>query len=235
MLLLSSRRLLYFHPFFFGLIVALLAVSLIAGCASRRTPRPTPTRALRPTFTPTPGVAKAIRPLTSTVMTIPVSPTLTPTDTPILPTPTPQPTDTPTPMPTATFTPTPVPTFAFELERAEQFPAQSPETEGVRIYLYVYSLAEFGLPGYSLRVMRNGRPLPVNAVSASGLPRQTRPGPSAYTRLTNMQVEFQQPPGGTWEVQLVDQEGNPAGPPVTFTLSVDDPNRELYVRYRRVR
>ncbi len=217
------------------LMTALLATWLTAGCASRRAPRPTPTRALRPTFTPTPIVAKAVQPPASTATATPLPPTPTPTDTPIPPTPTPQPTDTPTPAPTATLTPTPIPTFAFELERAEQFPAQSPETEGVRIYLYVYSLAEFGLPGYSLRVTRNGVPLTVNAVSVGGLPGQTRPGPSVYTRLTNMQVEFQQPPGGTWEVQLVNQDGTPAGPSATFTLSVDDPNRELYVRYRRIR
>ncbi len=215
--------------------MALVAVLSMAGCASRRTPRPTPTRALRPTFTSTPVAVKALPQPTPTATAIPLPPTPVPTDTPIPPTPTPQPTDTPTPAPTATFTPTPVPAFAFELERAERFPAQSPGTEGVRIYLYVYSLAEFGLPGYSLRVTRNGVPLPVNAVSEGGLPRQTRPGPSVYTRLTNLQVEFQEPPGGTWEVQLIDQEGNPAGPPATFTLSVDDPHRELYVRYRRAR
>ncbi|MDW8098805.1 MAG: hypothetical protein RML36_04865 [Anaerolineae bacterium] len=216
-------------------MATLLVTLFMTGCAFRRAPRPTPTRALRPTFTPTPVVAKAVKQPTPIATAAPLLPTPTPTDTPIPPTPTPQPTDTPTPVPTATPTPTPAPTFTFELERAEQFPAQSPETEGVRIYLYVYSLAEFGLPGYSLRVARNGVPLTVNAVSVGGLPGQTRPGPSVYTRLMNMQVEFQEPPGGTWEVQLVSQDGTPAGPPAIFTLSADDPHRELYVRYRRIR
>jgi hypothetical protein len=231
----SSGKPFYLRPVFLMLITALLATVLTVSCASRRAPHSTPTRALRPTFTPTPIGAKDIRSPVPTVTATPLPPMPTPTDTPIPPTPTPQPTDTPTPVPTATLTPTSTPTFAFELEGAEQFPAQFPETEGVRIYLYVYSLAEFGLPGYSLRVTHNGVPLTVNAVSVGGLPGQTRPGPSVYTRLTNMQVEFQQPPGGTWEVQLVDQDGTPVGPPAMFTLSVENPNRELYVRYRRIR
>ena len=231
----SSGEPFYLRLIFLMLIMALLATLLTVSCASRRAPRPTPTRALRPTFTPTPIRAKDVQSLAPTATAIPLPPTPTPTDTSIPPTPTPQPTDTPTPTPTATLTFTPTPTFAFELERAEQFPAQLPETEGVHIYLYVYSLAEFGLPGYSLRVTHNGVPLTVNAVSVGGLPGQTRPGPSVYTRLTNMQVEFQQPPGGTWEVQLINQDGTPAGPSATFILSVDDLHRELYVRYRRIR
>lgn len=65
------------------LTLALLALVLAAcGQAASPTPEPTPTRPMRPTFTPT----------------------TVPTDTPV-PTPTPLPTDTPTPLPTDTPTP----------------------------------------------------------------------------------------------------------------------------------
>ena len=38
---------------------------------------------------------------------------------------------------------------------------------------------------------------------------------------------------GQWVVQLVDWDGNPAGPPAEFVLTGDELTRELYVRYRR--
>jgi len=127
------------------------------------------------------------------------------------------------------------PDFAFDLESSERFPAQSPKANRVRIYVYVYSLAEFALPGYSVRVWHNGVLLPSYTLSTGGLPEQTRPEPSLYTRLANLQVEFTQRPGGIWEVQLVNAAGTPVGPPATFTLAEGDPNRELYVRYRKRR
>jgi len=103
----------------------------------------------------------------------------------------------------------------------------------VRIYLYVYSVAEFGLPGYSLQVLHNGDPLTVDEVSTGGLPEQTRDVPSPYTRFANMNVIFVEPQAGRWEIQLVDEARAPAGPAVTFELTADEVTRELYVRYRQ--
>jgi hypothetical protein len=123
--------------------------------------------------------------------------------------------------------------FAFDLESSERFPTQSSKASRVRVYVLVYSLAEFALPGYSVRVWHDGILLPSYALSTGGLPEQTRPEPSSYTRLTNLQVEFIQRPGGIWEVQLVNAAGTPVGPPATFTLAESDPNRELYARYRK--
>jgi hypothetical protein len=161
------------------------------------------------------------------------------------PTPTPLPTDTPapveTPTPAATDTPTippppsPTPTsaFAFDLETAEKFPAESLTGNVMRIYLYVYSLEELGLGGYSLQVIQNGVPLTVDEVSTAGAPVVTRSGPSPYTRFANMTLLFAVAQTGRWELQLLDAEGNPAGPPAAFDIAPNEEPRELYVRYRR--
>lgn len=221
------------------LIAALFALT---GCGER--PTPTPTRTPIPTYTPTPVGQQpvAVAPQQANPPA-PAQPTPTPTDTPVPPTdtPTPPPTDTPTPTvtptpsatPTETPSPTPTPTpdYPFALEEAAQFPAQEAVDEEVRVYVYVYSEESFALPGYSVRVEHDGEELPVQAKSVGGLPGETRPGPSPYTRFANLGIAFLEPPGGVWTVQLV-QDGEPVGPPATFILKEGDELRELYVRYR---
>lgn len=102
---------------------------------------------------------------------------LAPTNTPQFPTesPTPLPSATPTESPTLTSLPTP--DYAFELEAAEKFPTDSLAVNVVRIFLYVYSPAEFGLPGFTLAVKHNETPLLVDTVSEGRLPQQTLPVP----------------------------------------------------------
>lgn len=179
-----------------------------------------------------PAQAQAQAPPTPT----PVPPTATSTPPP---TNTPLPTDTPTPEPTATPTetstpePTPTPSFSFDLEAAEKFPTDALAPNVVRAYLYAYSPAEFGLPGYSLRVQHNGNVLPVAERTTAGVPDQTRQEPSAYTRFTNMSVIFVEPQAGEWVLELLDGEGVVVGPPVTFNLTADEDTRELYLRYKR--
>ncbi|GAB4566070.1 MAG: hypothetical protein Kow0047_17160 [Anaerolineae bacterium] len=210
-------------------IVIAIAV-LTTGCWRRNAPTPTPTRELRPTFTPTPAPARVSRAQTPT----PIPPT--PTPIPATPTPTPTVTFTPTPSPTPTETPTPTPTptpvYPFELESLEQFPAHDLSLDQVRIYAYIYSPTEFGLPGYSLQVWHDGVPLATDAVSAEGLPNLTREEPGPWTRFTNLVVEFDEPPGGVWEIQLIDEDGQVVGPSAMFNLTEADSDRELYVRYR---
>ena len=230
----------------FSLILASIA---LFGCGGAR---PTPTRTPFPTWTPTqpgqvaqhpppagdqatPTPAEAaqapatIQP-TSTATPAPETPTSPPTDTPTE-TPTAAPTEPPTP--TAPPTPTPTVAFDFQLEAAEKFPTDSLAANVVRIYLYVYSDADLGLPGYSLRVVHNGTPLTVDEVSTEGLPDQTRKDPSPYTRFMNMTVLFVEPQTGSWEVQLVDPQKTPVGPAATFDLTADEKTRELYVRYKK--
>ena len=103
----------------------------------------------------------------------------------------------------------------------------------VRIYLYVYAEDNYALPGYSLSVVKDGQPLLVQARSTSGLPGETRPGPSQYTRFANLGAAFFEPSIGVWQIQLIDSEGQPAGPPVQFVLGENDPMSELYIRYRQ--
>ncbi len=178
----------------------------IAAAIATSTPTPTAT----PTDTPTP------------------EPTATPTETPTV-TPTPLPTDTPTPEPTPT--PTPEPDFPFALEEATKFPTESLAQNVVRIYAYIYAPDALGLGGYSLRVEHLGSALVVDEVSFAGVPEQTREGVSPFTRFTNFSVVFVEPQAGEWRVQLLDPQGQLAGPAAVFELTADENTRELYVRY----
>lgn len=236
----------------------LLMALVLSGCGGRE--EPTPTRTPVPTYTPTPAgqqpvvVAQqpAAPPAQQPVPTeTPIPPTATftpepPTATPVPPTATPVPTETPTATPTdtptatntptATPSPTPTPTatpdYAFVLEMTEQFPTQLPGVDEVRVYVYVYRDDAYGLGNYTISVAKDGVPLSVLARSTEGLPGETRPGPSPYTRFANLGAAFFEKPEGTWDVQLVDRVGLPMGDPIRFVLGPDDDLRELYLRYR---
>ncbi len=167
------------------------------------------------------------------------TPTATSTDTPTpapTPTPTEPPTVTPTPEPTEpapTPTATPEPDYPFTLEEATKFPTESLAPNVVRIYAYIYSPSELGLGGYSLRVEHLGSALVVDEVSFAGLPEQTREDTSPYARFTNFSVVFVEPQAGEWRIQLLDPQGQPAGPEAVFELTANEITRELYVRYMR--
>ncbi len=222
-----------------------LALTLLAGCGGRETP--TPTRTPIPTYTPTPTGASSVP--QAVAVDVPATagapPTPRPSDTPTpavptdTPTPVPTATSTPTPTPSATPTspptpsPTPTPDYPFGLEAAERFPSPITTVDEVRIYAYIYGEDALALEGYTLQVIKDGRSLEVLGRSSGGLPGETRPGPSPYTRFANLGLAFFEPPEGEWVVQLVDGAGNPMGPPARFVLEADDPRRELYVRYRR--
>ena len=140
-------------------------------------------------------------------------------------------TDTPTPTPEPSPTPTPEPVYPFALEEAIKFPTEALAPNVVRIFAYIYSPAEFGLADYTLRVEHDGAVLVVDEVSSAGLPAQTRDEVGPYTRFTNFNVVFVEPQAGVWRVQLLDAQGQPAGPEAIFELTADENTRELYVRY----
>lgn len=221
--------------------MVLAAAWTTAGCGLFG--RETPTRTPVPTFTPTPlGVAAAATatntpglPVNLTPVVTLAPPTATETPTPLPPTDTPIPTPTPPATATATQTPTPSPTpsFVFDLELAEKHPTESLAPNIVRIFLYVYSDQVFALEGYTIQVTHNGVQLPVDQVSAGGLPDVTRTDPGPYSRFTNMNMIFVEAQAGSWVVQLVDADNLPVGPPATFELTGDEDTRELYVRYRQ--
>lgn len=226
----------------------MLVLIVTSACGSELDP---PTRTPVPTWTPTP-VGGELPPPAEVAQPDPEENQQPPTqepaqedepppaDTPVEapPPPTPEVTDTPTMTPTvaATDTPAPSPTptaqYVFELETAEKLPTDSLAANVVRIYLYVYSPSALGLPGYSLQVIHNGAPLIVDEVSTAGVPDVTRSEPSPYTRFTNMNVIFVEPQAGRWDIQLIDDQRLPVGPPVSFDLTADEVTRELYVRYR---
>lgn len=152
-----------------------------------------------------------------------VPPTATSPPAAVAPPPTPVPAE-----PTATSAPPP-PTFSFELQNVEQFP----ENKLVRVFLYVFD-SEQALDGYSLRVTKDGGELPVNVTSVGGQPSLTWPIADSRQRFQNMKVEFSGvSPAGTWVIQLIDGGGAAVGPPATFALGGNEPNQELYVRYRK--
>jgi len=238
-----------------GWLLLILAGLLIGGCGGRE--EPTPTRTPIPTYTSTPEGQQPVTaaqnpaaqqpaaqlpaptntPVPPTATFTPEPPTTTPTpipptDTPIpTETPTATPTDTPTITPSPTPTPTPTPDYAFSLELAEQFPTQLPGVDEVRVYVYVYNGEAYALGGYTISVSKDGVPLSVLARSTDGLPGETRPGPSPYTRFANLGAAFFEKPEGLWEVQLLDGGGFPMGEAVQFVLGPDDNLRELYLRY----
>lgn len=133
------------------------------------------------------------------------------------------PADTPAP------TEPPAPAFPFNLVAQEQFVESN---NLVRIFAYVYQ-GDTALPGYSLRVTRDGADMAASGTTAdqAGF---TWPVANPRQRYQNLKVEFPNAqPAGTWEVQLIDGSGAPAGPPAVFTLVANDQNRELYVRYEK--
>ncbi len=228
---------------------------IVLACSACSQEQGLPTRTPFPTWTSTPaGGAVPNPPAAEAPVTAPDQQAPTeapsvavadpPTETPVpaeptpLPTDTPPPTDTPVPLPTDTPTATPEPTatptpaFLFTLESAEKFPTTSLATNVVRIYLYVYSDEALGLADYSLQVAHDGTPLIVDELSAAGAPGVTRTEPSPYTRFTNLDVVFAENQAGRWEIQLIDANRTPVGPPAIFDLTADELTRELYVRYR---
>jgi len=122
-----------------------------------------------------------------------------------------------------------VPADSFDLETQEQFS----EKDVVRIFLYVYS-GNSALDGYSLRVTKDGTQLPVDGASFGGQPAFTWPFQDPRQRFQNFKVEFPDAsPQGVWQVQIIDSTGATVGPAATFTLTANDANRELYVRYAK--
>lgn len=117
---------------------------------------------------------------------------------------------------------------SLQLVAQEQFP----ETNVVRVFLYAYSENE-ALEGYSLRVTKDGVELAAGGQSFGGRPGLTWPIADDRQRFQNLKVEFPGvDPAGTWSIVPV-KDGAPAGPAATYTLAGGEPNRELYVRYKR--
>ncbi len=116
--------------------------------------------------------------------------------------------------------------LALQLAGQEQFP----ETNVVRVFLFVYQGTE-ALEGYTVNVTKDGVAQTASSESFGGRPGMTWPIAADRQRFQNLKVEFPGVSGpGTWVVTVM-KDGAPAGPAATFTIADGDINQELYVRY----
>ncbi|HRW10066.1 MAG TPA: SH3 domain-containing protein [Caldilineaceae bacterium] len=107
-----------------------------------------------------------------------------------------------------------------------------------RIFLYVndHSAADIqeGLPGFGLLVKKDGVILSAPERTHGGQPDFTWPIPHERQKLANFKVEFPTVnPVGHWEIQLIDQLGQPVGPITSFDFGPNEPNLEMYLHYQK--
>ena len=150
------------------------------------------------------------------------------------------------PTPTAVATPIPTATpqqvraalpWRFELEMA----TRHHEANTAVIYAWIHEDGR-ALDGYFLRIVKDGRLLSSPARSADlplGTTKPTEAG-SVENKIYNLKADYNliSNPGfnpvGTWTLQLVDGGGKAVGPPASFLLKENDPNMEMYIRYKLV-
>ncbi len=109
-----------------------------------------------------------------------------------------------------------------------------PERGGDNVGAAMANPTEQALGDYTVRVHKDGLSVPVQAKTFAGMPGYTWPRADARQRLMNLKLEFPHiSAAGLWEIQLLDERGNPVGPTAHFILAPDDLNKEMYVRYER--
>lgn len=170
----------------------------------------------------------------------------------------PPPTSTPTGTPTITGTPTPSPTptpHVFERAIGPQFFPTS------NAYITIWAKLFIGTPpleepaeGYTLVVTFEGVPRPNavgDAVSKDVFEFSAPPGAGSRVQY-NYKYEYRPPDPntldaqnpaspqeligtGTWSVFVSDGQGGQLSEPVTFTTAPDNPNREIYIGWVRIR
>ncbi|MBC7224895.1 MAG: SH3 domain-containing protein, partial [Anaerolineae bacterium] len=144
-----------------------------------------------------------------------------PVTTAIPPTPRPQPTNTPAPPPTATTVPaTPTPTYPFVAREVIGYAYDKP-------YLTIKgkiwdAKAQKALPGYYLKVFRNGADAGLSEVSRPGFSDATCPD-CGDNRKVNVKYEYNPAGDVEWEVYVVDANGNRVSESLRFTTSSASP------------
>jgi len=194
-------------------------VFALAASSPAPTFTPTPTATLIPTQTPTPLPTD-----TSTPTPVPSSPT----GTPVPPTDTPVSTDTPPPPPPATDTPAPAPTpaFAFDVLEFEKFPTSHLNFD---VYIAVVDDGNHPLAGYRVLGQHSGG---MQMDSEGSADRWTENSGAKHYKAGNIKYEVFNSPGGVWTLQLVDQAGQPAAPPLEFPFDSASPTW-YFVLYQR--
>lgn len=172
------------------------------------TPTPSPTPLLTPTPTPTGTPLPTTTPL----------PTVTPTDTPApAPTNTPAPTrlpDTPTPPPTNTPAP---PDYPFEIKETNQFNTTHPNFD---VFVAITDKNNNPLTGYRV-IGTHSSGLKIESALSAGA--WTENSGAMHYKAGNIKFQAPNSPGGAWNLQLVDADGNPVGPPVEFPFDASSP------------
>lgn len=175
--------------------------------------------------------------------------------------PTPTPTGTPTMTPTPTWTPTPTP-YPFERAIGPQFFPTNNQFLTIWVKLFVGPLGqEDPAEGYFLKVLFEGVERPqTNVVRPSFDHFEESAPPGAGNRVEyNYKYEYTPPNPddlerchtgtplpectdrlkllgeGTWTMFVIDGAGNQLSDEVTFTTRANNPNREIYVGWRRIR
>jgi len=177
------------------------------------------------------------------------------------PPPTPTPTGTPTMTPTPTLTPTSTP-YPFEQAIGPQFFPSENEFLTIWVKLFVGPLGmEDAAEGYFLRALFEGVDRPqTNVVRPSFDHFEYSAPPGAGNRVEyNYKYEFTPPNPddlercqqttpppecsnrkiligeGTWTIYVIDGAGNQLSNAVTFTTRANNPHREVYIGWRRIR
>ncbi len=160
---------------------------------------------------------------------------------------------TPTATPTATLTPTPTPyLYPFELAIGPQFfPTNNPFLT-IWVKLFIGEPPnEVAAEGYYLKVLFEGFERPSaygNMPSMDHFELSAPPGAGNSVEY-NLKYEYHPPDlsdqggpsaiealgTGEWTVFVIDGAGNQLSAPVTFTTAPWNPNREIYIGWRRVR
>ncbi len=153
---------------------------------------------------------------------------------PVVPEP---PTPTPSPTPTVTFTPTasPTPVAPFDVARGPEFPFQTTNPL-LTIWVWVYEGTpgrERSLPGYRLKVLRDGVDVSTDVTSHGDPVRVTAPSEGSFKY--NLKYELKDPGEADWTIYLTDPAGNRLSPERSFTTRGSArQNLVVYIAYIRL-
>ncbi|MBN1992142.1 MAG: hypothetical protein JW953_05520 [Anaerolineae bacterium] len=202
-------------------------------------PTPRPTRRSLALTTATPAVipfptasATATLAPSPTATSTPLPPdTATPTPLPSSPTPLP-PTATPSPSPlppTAISVPTttPVPSFAFTISEVEKFPTGQLNFD---VYIAVTDANNQPLSGYRVLGAHSGGMQLESAASAGAW---TENSGAMHYKAGNIKYQALNSSGGAWTLQLLNEAGQPAAPPLELSFDSAAPSW-YFVLYRQV-
>ena len=177
-----------------------------------------------PTFTPTSPTATPL-PTDKPTALPPPTDTATPTATPVPPTATQvPPTSTPVPPtlppPTAspTFTASPVVSYPFVVEETGQFPTNHPNFD---VYIAITDKDNNPLAGYQVIGHHSSGLEVMSQVSAAAW---TENSGAMHYKAGNIKYEIPNSPGGQWNLQLLDEAGQPVAQLVECSFDPANPS-----------